>query len=286
MERVADWLWRRYRQNFLVAASAFLLVFIAASVTTAAAVAGGVQFRQNGGTILRFVGASLLAQSIVAAGVLIGMRRPFRVVTQWGRNGSGDAVDVWNSALRLPTTITQRMAVVMFPVEHLLLVPQLKRMFNTTAETIGVHVAIIGIEFACLVIASLGCRLLFGPLTRELSPQVPLDCFPARRDLSLERRVMLPVYCASLVTALLTGIALSYVENTERWLAYTAGAAALAAVYPTFMLMIGVVAPSVRPLRDIEQATARVARGEFAERLPIVSADVFGDVAIGFNQMQ
>jgi class 3 adenylate cyclase len=44
--------------------------------------------------------------------------------------------------------------------------------------------------------------------------------------------------------------------------------------------------PSLRPIRDLAEATARVAAGDYGQRLPVVQDDDLGALAASFNRMQ
>ena len=45
-------------------------------------------------------------------------------------------------------------------------------------------------------------------------------------------------------------------------------------------------APSLRPIRDLAEATKRVAAGDYSQRLPVVQDDDLGALAASFNRMQ
>jgi class 3 adenylate cyclase len=47
-----------------------------------------------------------------------------------------------------------------------------------------------------------------------------------------------------------------------------------------------IVAPSLRPIRDLAQGTERVAAGDYSQRLPVVQDDDLGALAASFNRMQ
>jgi class 3 adenylate cyclase len=47
-----------------------------------------------------------------------------------------------------------------------------------------------------------------------------------------------------------------------------------------------IVSPSLRPIRDLAQATGRVAAGDYSQRLPVVQDDDLGALAASFNRMQ
>jgi adenylate cyclase len=47
-----------------------------------------------------------------------------------------------------------------------------------------------------------------------------------------------------------------------------------------------VVAPSLRPIRDLADATVRVAKGDYGQRLPVVQDDDLDALSASFNRMQ
>ena len=52
-------------------------------------------------------------------------------------------------------------------------------------------------------------------------------------------------------------------------------------------ITVGVAfAPSLRPVRDLAEATERVAAGDYTQRLPVVQDDDLGALAASFNRMQ
>ena len=62
-----------------------------------------------------------------------------------------------------------------------------------------------------------------------------------------------------------------------------------------FMLMLGfgvpvtvgtAFAPSLRPIRDLAEATKRIAAGDYSRRLPVVQDDDLGALSASFNRMQ
>jgi adenylate cyclase len=52
-------------------------------------------------------------------------------------------------------------------------------------------------------------------------------------------------------------------------------------------IIVGVMlSPSLRPIRDLAEATARVGAGDYSRRLPVVQDDDLGALAASFNRMQ
>lgn len=60
----------------------------------------------------------------------------------------------------------------------------------------------------------------------------------------------------------------------------------LTLLYAVPITVGGVFSPSLRPVRDLAEGTARVAAGDYSRRLPVVQDDDLGALAASFNRMQ
>ncbi len=63
-------------------------------------------------------------------------------------------------------------------------------------------------------------------------------------------------------------------------------ASALTLVWGVPVTVGAVVSPSLRPIRDLAEATVRVGAGDYLQRLPVVQDDDLGALAASFNRMQ
>jgi adenylate cyclase len=61
---------------------------------------------------------------------------------------------------------------------------------------------------------------------------------------------------------------------------------ALTLVFGAPNAVTAIVLPSLRPIRDLAQATERVRAGDYSQRLPVVQDDDLGALAASFNRMQ
>jgi adenylate cyclase len=93
---------------------------------------------------------------------------------------------------------------------------------------------------------------------------------------------------ANMFAFALSGVMLATVLDRARevpvlWVVI-AGALTLAFGIP---ITVGaIVSPSLRPIRDLSEATERVAAGDYSQRLPVVQDDDLGALAASFNRMQ
>jgi adenylate cyclase len=60
----------------------------------------------------------------------------------------------------------------------------------------------------------------------------------------------------------------------------------LTLVFGVLIMFPVLIAPSLRPIRDLAQATIRVGVGDYGRRLPVVQDDDLGALAASFNRMQ
>lgn len=81
------------------------------------------------------------------------------------------------------------------------------------------------------------------------------------------------------------GIGAMFDVRDDVWLLAAIPLGLLVAFGFTNTLSIG-FAPALRPLRDLETAAARVADGDFTQRIPVVQDDDLGTLASSFNRMQ
>jgi len=85
-------------------------------------------------------------------------------------------------------------------------------------------------------------------------------------------------------TAVMLGVALGGAGAVPLLCVVIAGALTL--VWGVPVTVGAIVSPSLRPIHDLAEATARVATGDYLKRLPVVQDDDLGALAASFNRMQ
>lgn len=92
------------------------------------------------------------------------------------------------------------------------------------------------------------------------------------------------VYSFSVPAAMLGAVVLDQVGQVPVLFVVIGAASTLGLAAP---IAVGVVvSPSLRPIRDLAQATLRVTAGDYSQRLPVVQDDDLGALAASFNRMQ
>ncbi len=85
-------------------------------------------------------------------------------------------------------------------------------------------------------------------------------------------------------TAAMLGVALDRAGRVPLLCVVIAGALTLVLAVP--VTVGAIVSPSLRPIQDLAEATARVGAGDYSQRLPVVQDDDLGALAASFNRMQ
>lgn len=286
MDRFANWLWRRYRHHHLGVIAALLTAFVSTSVAAAALYAACLMEHVSGADTWRLLGVNVLAQGFTGLLLFAASARRLRPMRVWASGESDDVVAAWNTTLEFPTVLAVRMGWFMFLVDHIIVMSYANHLIHfTAAEIVAINLLVVPLEFAAMLIGALSARLLSIPIALELSPLLP-EVAPARRELSTRWRLAAAVFLAAYATAFGTGGMATMIMNHDRKYAYVGLMALAITTYITVLVYVAAIKPTITPLRDLRIATERVSTGDFTERLPVVSADEFGDIAIAFNNMQ
>jgi class 3 adenylate cyclase len=196
------------------------------------------------------------------------------------------ARDAWASAVRIP----RRLISFGLPCVVLGVTPAVAML--TAASELRVYSA-LGIYVGNLLTIALGLILnqvaietMLRPVLAEIDAAYPASGVEARAErMSQRRRIVVSGLLVVVVSAwLTTGLTSSTADPAER-LALTVVAAL--AVGVTFSLVLTVVLSQslFGPIRELIQATRRVASGDLSTRMPVVSNDELGALARSFNAM-
>jgi class 3 adenylate cyclase len=85
-------------------------------------------------------------------------------------------------------------------------------------------------------------------------------------------------------TAVMLGVAMNRAGEVPLLCIVIAGALTLVWAVP--VTVGAIISPSLRPIHDLAEATARVGTGDYLQRLPVVQDDDLGALAASFNRMQ
>lgn len=287
MDRFANWLWRRYRHNYFAAVASLLTLFVSTSIASMAVYGACLIERVPSGDSMRVVGVNVVAQSFTGLLLYTSSLRRQRPVRLWARGESDDYLAAWNAAIEFPTVLAIRMGWFMFLVDHTIVLLYANSVIHfDAAQLIAINLLVVPLEFAAMLIGALGCRLLTTPVATELHAFLPAGAVPERHELSAQQRLGTAVFLAGYAAAVGTGGAALLILDQDRRFAYVGLTAFAITAYITGLVYVAAIRPTIGPLRDLREATDRVAAGDYTQQLPVVSADEFGDIAVGFNNMQ
>jgi class 3 adenylate cyclase len=284
MERLAPWLWRRYRTHYaglLVAQMLFWPFF----VVFAGMASWALSLHRSLGDFL-FVGGLFLAVSEACGAMAVfGATREARpLLNAWGRGdhsnprGTSEAL---NHLDRVPVVYGFAGGVPMLVIAPLL--------GNAVGLPWTVNAA-MGLAAALLVVGSglLGWAIVdafLWPVQAELD-EVLREDQPVVVRRGVGGRLVMIVLLATLMGAWVAALLTSLAETD-------AGQYVLAPIIAIpFALGVAIVlspfgvTPVVRPVEDLAAGTERVAAGIFDQRVPVTSDDEFGQLARSFNRMQ
>jgi class 3 adenylate cyclase len=288
MDRALGALYRRLGRAYPLAFAAFALVSAFALLTIVVFVGAESYLGLPRATTRRLLllGSAGLTLAILAAFLLT--LRVSLPAWRWiaGDRRSETARDAWQSAVRIP----RRLISFGGPCVVVGLTPAVAAL--TAAGDLRVYSA-LGIYVGNLLTICLGLILnqvaietMLRPVLAEIDAAFPASGVEARVEkLSQRRRIVFSGLLVVVVSAwLTTGLTSSTSDPAER-LALTVVAAL--AVGVTFSMVLTVVLSQslFRPIRDLIQATRRVASGDLSTRMPIVSNDELGSLARSFNAM-
>ena len=286
VERFAGWLWRRYRAHYVLAVGAVAWAWLAVAFASPVAVLLGAMFEWT---------PSLLVIVTVACGVMgfgvgasiVACRALVRPIHAWGRGDTSDPERAWDAALRLPQGLSVWAVAAQTPGQLLLTGPFAAHILDVSPAGFFVFEGGLGILLiAGGLLTGVGLRLLLRPAVEEMFCELPPEAVPSRPGWSLQARLLLATWlgCAAAGTAAAAGA--RAFESKEAGFAAAMVTGCGLGCYIVLLLAMGIVRPSLVPVRDLVRATWRVRHGDYTERVLVTSSDEFGELAMAFNEMQ
>ena len=284
---LAGWLLRRFRRSYV--RTLLVVVFLFTAFGILAPLMGGFALyfdltaRTSGVLFAVTAGAVGLA---IATGYVWG-RSLLDPVTRWLRGDLGDPTHARDAIVLGVQGLIQRVGTVIVVVVAGIITPAFAMAADMDPASVAAFAALVFLGFVpgALLIAGLGVRILAEPLVEEVGRLPDLDPLP-RRGWSLRGRFYVGVLSTGLTVGLGAGAVVDLPRTNDGEFVTAVVVSAVVSVYPVVLFELGLVRPTLRPVRDLLEATIRVRRGELAVPVPVTSADEFGEVASAFNEMQ
>jgi adenylate cyclase len=284
MERLAPWLWRRYRTHYASVLIAQLL-FWPFFVVLAGMVSWAFSLHRTFGEFLFVGGVFVVVSGACGAMAVIGATREARpLINAWGRGDTSNPRGT-SAALahldRVPVVYGLAGGVPMLAIAPML----------GSAVGLGWQVNLtMGLAAALLVVGSgvLGWAIIdafLWPVQVELDA-VLRDDGPLEVRRGVGGRLVMIVLLASLMAAWVGALMTSLATTDSSQYVLAPIIAIPFAIGIAIILSPFGVTPVVRPVEDLAAGTERVTGGVFDKRVPVTSDDEFGQLARSFNRMQ
>jgi class 3 adenylate cyclase len=144
--------------------------------------------------------------------------------------------------------------------------------------------SMVSIAYAA-VLEFFASEVALRPIVREVAPQLPDGFAPAGSGVPLRWKLLGSLPLINVIT----GVIVSGLSTGDHASLAGLGVSVLVAVIVASTLSLELtvlVSRSVlRPVRDLLTATERVKAGDFGARVPVLSGDEMGTLALSFNQM-
>ena len=286
MVAFADWFWRRFRQNFLLAVSVLSTTSVAISLGVPSAIALYLVFRDGRGALTVVAVAVVLMTAGVTVAVLTSRAR-FEPLVAWARHQPADPPAVLDVTLREPQRLVARVGAV-----NLVPITVVGTIVAKHEFGLGLAgVAAFAITLPMLVgggglILGVALRAVYVPVLAEVQPLVDDSFAPVTDSWSLRGRILGAIFVGCVFAGLTGGAASARAESAEAHLLAGALGGLVLASYSLVLIGFGLLLPSIAPVRDLVAGVRRVGAGDFGQPVAIASADEFGELAVAFNDMQ
>jgi class 3 adenylate cyclase len=216
------------------------------------------------------------------------MRGEVAPLRRWiaGERESVDPAAAWRAAVALPFRLVRSgdkraIVIVAVPVS-------------------AVSTAVLGLPFYSFVFLLLGSlvaiaysailhffagEIALRPLVCELAEHLPPSGVPGRVGVPLRWKLLSSIPLINVVTGVVVSGLSSGQSSSLAGLGLSVVAAVVVAFTISLELTVLMSRSILRPVRDLLDATERVKAGDFSARVPVISGDELGTLALSFNEM-
>ena len=286
MDRIWQWAWERYGPRY---SGVICAVFFASILSVSLLLAFVVVAFEKSSQYVEAAVVTGVAVAVLAYVVILPDSRRFRLAQRWA---AGDEVDR-AAALEDTYAWTRAAAVrglVVWPVVAALLVVVvgvIARASEGRLVQYGILGVVVGIA-ENLVGAHTFVEGALRPARAALAGNTGVgDSLPRSHPTFaawLNLSMLASVFAFSVLGAMLGAVVLDRAGKAPPFFVVIGAALTLGVGASNAVSVI--VLPSLRPIRDLAEATVRVGAGDYSQRLPVVQDDDLGALAASFNRMQ
>lgn len=287
MERIGAWLWREHQRRFVVLVLGTSSLFVSMTVLTPAIVVGSLflDLRRTEGLI--WFWTLFLTIGCTYAPLLRLVRRKVEPIWTWTRGDHRDPAAAWAALLRLPQIVAVQAMSVVLPLLVVTNLPLVLAMADADWQAIlALVIAYVTVTVTSTLLISHASLVMLQPAIADLATRVGSVTATDRGGWTIGGRLLLISFTmASLSGAAMPAAVLGTSANSNDYLV-ALGGGALWAGYISWIVHVGLLRPTLRPLADVVDATVRVRRGDVHTPVPVTSSDELGELATAFNEMQ
>lgn len=287
MDRFVRWFWLRFRNHYFAALGVLSVTVVSVGILAPLATLFTEVWRLEPAEGAIFAFALFLLLVAAASFAIITQRAVRDPVEAWIAGDHSDPENVRNVALVASGRLVERAMFVAIPLGLFVAAPLINRYTHMGWRGfIVIEVVLTAAQLVAMFLVGVGNTLLMRPLLEEVAEHIDTNSAPTMKAWSLRMRFTLGVAATGFTSGLgAGGIAYLFSSSLETAFVATAITSVLMAVYCTALFHIGVIQPTLEPLRDLANAITRVRGGDFSHRLSVVSTDEFGDISVAFNDM-
>jgi class 3 adenylate cyclase len=284
MELLAPWLWARYRAHY-AGLLIFQLLFLPIGVIGIGMLAWAISLHHTFDEFLLVSGVFVLVTEVCGSiALLISTREARPLLNRWGRGDQSDPRRTRAALARL-----DQVPLIWGVAGGLPMAAVAPYLGHVVGQPWPVNV-IMGIAAPALVLGSgaLGSVIteaVLWPVQAELDA-VLRDDPPREPRRAVAGRLLTIILLASVIGCWVTALVVSRASTDEQQYVLAPIVALPFAIGTAIVLAPFGVLPVLRPIRDLREATERIARGILDVRVPVTSDDEFGELARSFNRMQ
>ena len=281
------WLWRRNRAHLALALWLQLSLAVCLLLQVPSAFVAVSFLDLSAGQAIAWCAIASAVTTASIGIVFLGSRDVLAPVGRWAAGDTSDPEAALAALMRLPPVLGQRGTAAMAIGNLVGTYPVGVSLADTGwSGTIGMALGGLYLAFTGGVFVAWGAQLVVREAADEVVEAAPRLLAFEVRGWSLRMRLVSLAACLIVLACIsVAGIVLGGGATEEDYLA-TVLSAGLLGLYGAWVIDVGVVRPTLAPLFDVVDGTARVGRGDLATPVPVSSLDEIGDLASAFNRMQ
>jgi adenylate cyclase len=287
VESAYEWLYRRLGRRYLIAIAAIE----ALSALLIGAATLGVFALYIDVSTAQFLRVLVVTELLVVVALALGgrwMRSNWQPLRRWmsGDREGLDPAEVWRSAISVPLDLVGRgeKVTILFVSLPAAVYATLELDLAWYAVPLLLVGSMVSIAYAA-VLEFFASEVALRPIVREVAGELPDGFAPKGAGVPLRWKLLGSLPLINVIT----GVVVSGLASGDRGSLAGLGVSVLVAVVVAFTLSLELtvlVSRSVlRPVSDLLEATERVKSGDFSARVPVLSGDEMGTLAVSFNQM-